>query len=245
MSKSFVDHCDCLREYYGPLLGHCTQYIREYSASTFALLFRKLPKKSAKKQYVSILCALVESGQMFASEAVSLDNILDYSTNLDSVLSRRGYYILDGLGLLLFHCCKGIKGTPHSKCSPILDICTAFIVAVDQRKEKNESAQWLKSLSFFGGLVYSHCARKLVHHLLPVHMKILWEHALATCRSASIGRAPSDPMWLCGCIIMNLLGYCISNSNGRALNDKSVSADVSRPLTEFCFYDSSKSSLLE
>ena len=58
LAEPLIADIDSLRKYYGPLLGHKRDFVRQFAAETFAPLIRRLPPKALQKHTRAILKAL-------------------------------------------------------------------------------------------------------------------------------------------------------------------------------------------
>eukprot|EP01041_Mallomonas_annulata_P001346 gene1346-2596_t len=131
-SVVLVENPDSLRQYYGQLLGHSTNYIRDLAAKSFSVILRKLPIKTYRihiKKVIQILSTncekILEKNQIsnnnnYNNNKTYYINPIEYERNNEeniqiSTLPKRLSEIISGISLLLFYSCKGVKGCLHSK----------------------------------------------------------------------------------------------------------------------------------
>lgn len=131
-----VQQPDCLRPYYGPLVGHRTEFIRDFSAQTFSLFFRKLSGKQFRAHLKRLMKALASSCR--TADGMEVNSVLELPVlpvegravvEEDGVaLTPRVQDLLGGVAQLLFTTCKGVKGCFHSKGGKMLSVPLAMML---------------------------------------------------------------------------------------------------------------------
>ena len=138
-----VQQPDSLRPYYGPLIGHRTEFIRDFSAQTFSFFLRKLPTKAYRTHFKRLVKALASSCRTADGMAVkcvtelaispvevdrsnSISN--DIGTSNEQSLSPRVQDLLNGVAQLLSCAFKGVKGCFHSKGGKMLSVHLAAML---------------------------------------------------------------------------------------------------------------------
>ena len=127
-------------------------FVREYSAKAFSLLMRKLKPKTFKTQCKQLLRAVASNCRSNSADVngdIGLLMISEFEGNIENQCgmkpSKRIQDLLDGLSLLFFSTCKGVKGCLHSKggdkLSVVMDlllpISTSTLEAVSNAEVKN------------------------------------------------------------------------------------------------------------
>jgi hypothetical protein len=138
---TLVQQPDDLSNYYGALLGNSVDFVRKFAAKAFVIITRKLPT-SVFKQHIKKLLKAVSGNvrsalrddlslllfddydaifneerekERFQSEIDGIDESEKKEKARSNAGVRRTKWLLDGLSLLFFYSCKGIRGLAHSK----------------------------------------------------------------------------------------------------------------------------------
>eukprot|EP01038_Epipyxis_sp_PR26KG_P008131 gene8131-11009_t len=116
---------DCLRAFYGNLLGNHSYIIREFSSKSFVIVIRKLNSNVHKIHLKKIIVALgANSKSIYLGNDYVFDGIeseiypIGYnkieSASINSI--RRLNNLYEGVALMIYQTGKGVKGCMHSKC---------------------------------------------------------------------------------------------------------------------------------
>lgn len=119
---------DSLRQYYGPLLGSSTQFVRDFAARAFVLVIRKCSSKVYRTHMKKVLSALATNAQTFLVDAGADRTLLlcppleqtaeqrDASASKALALKdKRVSELFEGVSLMVHYTAKGVKGRLHSK----------------------------------------------------------------------------------------------------------------------------------
>lgn len=120
---------DCLRQYYGPLLGSSTGFVRDFAAKSFVLVIRKCSSKTFKSHMKKVIYALATNSQLTLKDAYASKDVLLECEPLEATVqerdstehksvthkSKRMFELFEGVSLLMFYSAKGVKGRMHSK----------------------------------------------------------------------------------------------------------------------------------
>ena len=122
-------------------------FVREYSAKAFSLLMRKLKSKTFKAQCKQLLKAVASNCRANCLEAEDDIRLLaisefegDAETQIGIQPTKRIQDLLDGLALLFYTTCKGVKGCLHSKGGSKLSIVFDFLLPVESSVFQNVTA---------------------------------------------------------------------------------------------------------
>ena len=112
-------------------------FVREYSAKAFSLLMRKLKPKTFKAQCKHLLKAVASNCRSNSPQIngdIGLLMISEFEGNQDNQSgikpSKRIQDLLDGLSLLFFSTCKGVKGCLHSKGGDKLSVIMDLLLPI-------------------------------------------------------------------------------------------------------------------
>lgn len=133
MWKPIVANPNCIRKYYGPLLGHSAQFVRDFAAKSFSVVLRRVPPKRLKPHWKKIFSAVVTNFSRFFSSEDQLNDLsvtaLQQESSEDDkeavatkCVPKRLQDLLNGMVLLVFHCSKGVKGCLHSFADVLLPV---------------------------------------------------------------------------------------------------------------------------
>lgn len=140
-----------MRQYYGPLLGHRTDFIRNFAAQTFSIILRKLSTKAfkthSKRLFRAIGTNLSTQESMSLESAVSsmaiypMECSIDVVTSVDALapagqalqVPSRVKHVLTGISQLLFTTFKGVRGCLHSKGGKLLTAPLALLVPMQEQ----------------------------------------------------------------------------------------------------------------
>lgn len=139
-----VDEPDCMRQYYGAILGHGTSFVRDLAAKSLTVLFRKLKTKIFKSHMKKVFKALAVNCINICKSSLTSDGALEdlfqvieieaSKEHLDiwrGAVPRKVRDILDGFEHLLFYTLKGVKGCLHSQAQQRLQILFDFLLPLD------------------------------------------------------------------------------------------------------------------
>jgi hypothetical protein len=153
-----VQQPDCLRPYYGPLVGHRTEFIRDFSAQTFSYFFRKLQGKQYRSHLKKLMKALASSCR--TADGMEVDSVLQLPVNVvegkgrgvadddRTDLTPRVQDLLGGVAQLLFATFKGVKGCFHSKGGKMLSVPLAMMLPLsDTAAEEIANAKTVATAS--------------------------------------------------------------------------------------------------
>ena len=127
--------------------------MRDYSAKTFSLLMRRLKLKAFKSQSKLLLRAVASNCRSNCTEVsddISLLAVTEFEgkeKGMSGIIpSKRIQDLLDGLALLFFSTCKGVKSCLHSKggdkLSVVLDLLfTASLSGVKSETETDAGTE--------------------------------------------------------------------------------------------------------
>lgn len=143
-----------MRQYYGPFLASSTYFIRDFSAKSFTIITRKLSNKAFKVHFRKIVYALSSNCQSFITsndrtenngfqfQCHSLDQVDAYSNqahihqniskSIRNYQDKKLFELYEGVSLLLFYTCKGVKGNMHSKAIDRLNILWSFLIPMSK-----------------------------------------------------------------------------------------------------------------
>jgi hypothetical protein len=119
-----VKDYDSLRQYYGPLIGNRTAYVREFSSQMFTIFLRKLSPKHFRSHFKHVFRAIAMScAQKHFSQNAELTAALALELPIPQLeseadfndISIRAQDLLDGVSQMLFATTKGIKNSLHSR----------------------------------------------------------------------------------------------------------------------------------
>jgi hypothetical protein len=121
---------DSLRQYYGPLLGNSTNFVRDFAAKSFVLVIRKCSSKVFKSHMKKVIFALASNSKTFLGAAAGTGKQeLLHSDPLEMTVQervalqgkslahkdKRVSELFEGVSLMMFYTAKGVKGRLHSK----------------------------------------------------------------------------------------------------------------------------------
>ena len=134
---------DCMRQYYGDMLGSPAEFVRDLSAKCLSMLLRKLATKVFTKHIKKIFKAIaINCTSMVPAEALRAIGIGEGGSGIDGSgglqlrvaaletpesestghphisATKRMHYLINGIRYLLFHTMKGVKGCIHSNGLP-------------------------------------------------------------------------------------------------------------------------------
>lgn len=128
-----VQDPDCMRQYYGDLLGSPAIFVRNLASKSLSMLLRKLPGKVFTSHMKKIFKAVAINCNAMAAKGIAVGATLEAgaeygmqlachpleSTAADELTkvaaTRRMHYLINGIRYLIFHTIKGVKGCLHSK----------------------------------------------------------------------------------------------------------------------------------
>ena len=133
---SLTNNSKSLYPYYGTLLGHSTDYVRDFAAKAFSVITRKLTIKKFKQHFNRIIKLISwnlkdiimdnNDHQIYSHiHAIESKELSNESMLLPKKLSN----VIDGVTALLFYTCKGVKGCFHSKGTVRLKIILSGILS--------------------------------------------------------------------------------------------------------------------
>jgi len=145
-----VQDPDCMRQYYGDLLGSSATFVRNLSAKSLSMLLRKLPSKLFTSHMKKIFKAIAINCNAMAAKGVAAGAHVETGPESAALLqltvhplessaaeqlaltqvpaSRRMHYLINGIRQLMFHTIKGVKGCLHSKGISKLEIVLGLIL---------------------------------------------------------------------------------------------------------------------
>ena len=104
LQKYLLADLSALRDYYGPLLGHHRDFVREFAAHSFSFLLRKIQKPKQMKKFLhTFLFALVTGS------------------------ARENENLKDGVAYLLFGIMKNVQHQFHSRTLQVLPMLLAML----------------------------------------------------------------------------------------------------------------------
>lgn len=105
-----------LSTYYGSILGSSTEFVRNFGAKTFVIIFRKLKVSVFTKHMKKVLKALAVNIRGACEDdidKISFQEKNDQGETADG--EKRSKWLIHGMSRLLYITFKGIKGEIHSK----------------------------------------------------------------------------------------------------------------------------------
>jgi hypothetical protein len=133
---------DEMRQYYGATLGHSTAFVRDFAAKSFMVLFRKFKQKTFRVHYKKLLKAISVNCKS-AYLSMSYDdsntgfNVIEIEEEKDQFsavgkasLPKKVRDIIDGVALLTFYSCKGVKGCLHSEATNKVSVLLELIFPI-------------------------------------------------------------------------------------------------------------------
>ena len=128
LADPLIADIDSLRKYYGPLLGHKRDFVRQFAAETFAPLIRRLPPKALQKHTRAILKALAAACRPQVPETTGVED--DGETGraaaeaaeaaAEAAVVKAGRSIIDGVAQLFSEIAQGTSNSLHSKAELII-----------------------------------------------------------------------------------------------------------------------------
>lgn len=181
--------------------------MREFAAKSFPVILRRISRKHLKSHWNKILSAVVSNFTRFYATDAHLSG-LQVPTGSNDVAAvrdvpKRLRDLLDGIVLLVFNCCKGVKGCLHSFADLILPVVldsfglslneasTPTTESVNEKKIKQNAslepllknqlttlAETSKnatiSHSWVSGYIVWKTMELLFRHLRPINLTSLW-----------------------------------------------------------------------
>jgi hypothetical protein len=119
---------DTLRQYYGPLLGNSTSFVRDFAAKSFVLVIRKCSGKVFKIHMKKVITALAANAQTFLVDGkddssrllcqpleVTVAQRESTEYKVSTLKDKRVTELFEGVSLMMYYAAKGVKGRLHSK----------------------------------------------------------------------------------------------------------------------------------
>ena len=141
-----------MRQYYGALLGHRTDFIRNFAAQTFSIILRKLSVKAfrghTKRLFKAIgtnfstqdsmtmkstLCSLAVYPMECDGDVLASVNALVPDGHTAVQIPSRVKHVFSGVAQLLFTTFKGVRGCLHSKGGKLLTAPLALLVPLSEQ----------------------------------------------------------------------------------------------------------------
>ena len=185
---AFVESPHQLIKYYGQLLGHPIEFVRNFSAKSFSIIIKALkPTKLAshlKKIVKAVSHVLDEFCVRTACDPAALPEISSFPDQENKLSDSRMVDLLEGVGLLMFQSCRGVKGCLHSKAAGKLESLLHIALPPFEPSPSTDRSQdtlaeklagFSVSTAYTSSFVLTNCVRSLLHHVEHSQIEPLWQ----------------------------------------------------------------------
>jgi hypothetical protein len=201
---------DALRPFYGLILGHPRQFVRRFGAEALAPLLRGSDPKVLRKHLKGLISATAAACE-------------------EEVLRRDA--MLDGVSMLLFYTCKGVRGRLHSRGSAVIRLTLGTVSGPQESTKKMVPLMKVSAYREWSAKIAESMLVHLCSHLRSPHSDPFWMElhysvgvALECLRSTEDGKGASRSSQLTVAhILTSLMVAAVRHGRGVLLRDGSVS----------------------
>lgn len=220
-----------LSSYYGPMLGNQTEFVRNFAAKTFVLVFKKLKTSTFVKHMKKLMRALASNMRAACDNDIEKISYLEKPEEGTGIVEeKRSKWLLHGVSRLLHSTFRGIKGEMHSKAiDKIQQLLLLFSSQAKVTENDNlDDVFYLKAL----GCVLHRCLFLMHLHLSKENQAPLVNAEMSFLSDCVGGEESSSPCRIVLEFTPKVLLTVLTVNHGKALSDASTRKSVIPVATE-------------